>query len=317
MKKIIVEHLAPGALGETAITIGNFDGVHLGHLKVIQHLKERAKEKQLPTVAVTFEPHPVKILNPTKGLRMIFPISTRTRLIALEQVDYLAIINFTKELAAMSAEQFTREYIVEKFKAKLVVVGYDFNFGHYGDGDAKMMSGLGAKLGFEVDQVEPYEVEGRVVSSSRIRRLIRSGEMEMVAKLMGRPFHLTGHVITGKNRGGRLLGFPTANLSRQQEIVPAFGVYVTIVKLGDGRVIAGAANVGYNPTFETEGLKIEAHLLDFSDNIVGQPIEIYFLSRIRDEMRFDTVDHLVAQMQRDVSYVKKFLSGKDLAGAIH
>jgi len=302
--------LTPDIFNGTVCTIGNFDGMHLGHQKIFKRLSAAKKKYDLPAVACTFEPHPVRLLNPQKGLKLIYSYEQRYELIEQCEPDALVILDFSHELARTPAQDFVKKVLVDLLHIKMIVVGYDFNFGKGGDGNAEALARFGELYGFEVEQVPAVERDGRIVSSSRIRRLIGAGEMEMVRWMLGRPFYLKGSVVEGKKRGGKLLGFPTANLSTQQELIPAKGVYAAIVKTPLG-VHKAAVNVGCNPTFNNDGVSIEAHLLKFSQDIYGSDMEIFFIRRIRDEMRFDSIDRLKAQMEIDIEKIRGILHELD------
>lgn len=305
MKVYTLEDIKPDTFSGTVCAIGNFDGVHLGHQKILLELEKAKKETGLPSLVYSFQPHPVRILNPKKDLKLIFSYEQRIRLLERFNPDGLVISHFTKQLAKTRAEDFVKNILVGLLRVKMVVVGYDFNFGKGGDGNAEHLARLGEQMGFGVTQVSAVDCGGRAISSSRIRRLIKAGEVSMVAEMLGRPFFVVGNVVKGYQRGQDVLGIPTANLSTQQEIIPAKGVYAALIRVPQG-TFGAAVNVGVNPTFDTNGLSIEAHIFDFSENLYDCEMEIHFLRRLRDEKKFDSIDRLRDQMNLDIAAAKEF-----------
>lgn len=283
----------------------------MGHQQILNRLAVASESFGLPSVVYTFEPHPIRILNPSKNLKLIFNYDQRIKLLERYSPDAALIAEFSVELAKTPAEQFVRRFLVEKFGVKKIIVGYDFSFGKGGDGTAEHLRSLGVEMDFEVEQVPAVLYEQRPISSSRIRRLIRAGELGMVHQMLGRPFFLVGSVVKGKRRGGSLLGFPTANLSTQQESIPAKGVYAAVVKVSQ-ETFGAAVNIGINPTFENEGLSIEAHILDFDRDIYGSEMEVHFIRRLRDERKFDSIDRLKDQMHKDIDKASKLVADFDM-----
>ncbi len=310
MKLYRKKEIKHGDYKESVIAIGNFDGVHKGHQDILQRLAKAKEHFQAPSLVYTFEPHPVRVLNPQKGMKMIFDYKQRVELLSRYNPDALVIAEFDENLASMKAEDFVKNILVDLFKVRKVVVGYDFNFGSGGDGDAGHLAKIGKKFGYEVEQAPAVMIDDRPISSSRIRRLVKAGELMMVSSMLGRPFFLVGTVVKGHSRGGHILGIPTANLSTQQEIIPAKGVYAALVKTPGG-IFGGAVNVGTNPTFDNGGLSIEAHILDFSGELYDTEIEIHFLRRLRDEKRFQSIDRLKEQMDRDIEIAGKITGEVD------
>lgn len=298
MKLYPLEEMKNGSLGPTLLTIGNFDGVHRGHQYIISRLVAEAKRQNLPAVALTFEPHPVKLLNPQKNLELIMPFAERARLIAHYGVDILLTVRFTHELAQTPAEQWVQNVLVEQLAAKMLYIGYDFSFGRGRDGDALHLKRLGQKFDFLVHQLPPEEEDGKPISSSRIRRLVAAGEVQKVERLLGRPFHLRGRVVAGEGRG-RQLGYPTANLRTEWELLPHIGVYAAVAVV-DGQAHSAAVNIGKNPTFDLQELRLEAYLLDYSGDLYGREMELHFVNRLRDEIKFDSAPQLVEEMEKDV-----------------
>ncbi|NLH48882.1 MAG: bifunctional riboflavin kinase/FAD synthetase [Myxococcales bacterium] len=308
MKQYRLEELAPGALGPTLLTIGNFDGVHRGHQYILAQLRAAADKQHLPAVALTFEPHPIKVLYPQKNLEMIMPFAERARLFDRYGIDVLLTVRFTPELAQTPADEWVRAVLVELLTVKMLYIGYDFSFGRGRDGDALHLKRLGQKYGFLVHQLPPEEEDGKPISSSRIRRLVAAGEVQKVEKLLGRPFHLRGEIVPGDGRG-RGLGFPTANLRTEWELLPHIGVYAAVAVV-DGVPHPAAVNIGKNPTFNLEELRIEAYLLDFSGDLHGKEMALYFVNRLRDEIKFDSAAQLVEEMEKDIIKTRRLFDEK-------
>jgi len=303
MKHIRQNELTAGDLDHSVVTIGNFDGVHRGHQQVLRRLRNAADRAGLPAIAITFEPHPVRVLHPEKGLKLIHTYATRADLLARAGIDMLVTAEFTPELAQTPAEKWVVEVLVDLLRADSLIIGYDFTFGRGNDGDANNLIKLGREYGFKVDQVPALVVDGRPISSSRIRRLIEAGEIAIANNLLGRPFHLQGEVVHGDGRGHNL-GFPTANIKVDAEILPHVGVYGAVAIVND-HLIPTALSVGHNPTFDYADLRVEAHLLDFDEDLYGKRMELHLLRRLRDEIKYDSVDRLIAAIQRDVSHVRQ------------
>jgi len=306
MKSYRQDELKPGQLGHSIFTIGNFDGLHRGHQYILRRLSAEAHETGLPAGVLTFEPHPVQLLYPEKGLKLILPFSERTRLFKKYGVEVLVTASFTREIANTPAREWVAEVLVNLLQVRRLLIGYDFNFGRGRDGDAEHLANLGLLYGFSVEQFPPVEDDGRPISSSRLRRLIAAGEIGLAASLLGRPFHLRGKVIHGSERG-RELGYPTANLQVNTELIPHIGVYAAVVVV-DGQIFAAAVSIGRNPTFDLSELRVEAHLLDFKGNLYDKEMELHFIYRLRDEMKFDFVAQLVEAMEKDIARTRQCFS---------
>ena len=281
------------------LTIGNFDGVHRGHLALFEKVKERAGAIRGCSVVMTFEPHPIRVMKPGNGPRLITPTQQKVELIGRAGMDVLICIPFTREFAGISAQDFVRNILVTRIGIKELVVGYDYAFGRNREGHIPLLREMGENLGFAVHLVEPIHVEHMLVSSTSIRRLIQEGRLAEAKTLLGRDFQVEGTVVRGHNRGATLLGCPTANLNPQDELLPRTGVYAVLVLI-DGRTYNGVANVGYNPTFGDKVLSVETHILDFSKDIVGKKIKLSFLHRLRDEKAFKSIQELTDQISQDV-----------------
>jgi riboflavin kinase/FMN adenylyltransferase len=224
-------------------------------------------------------------------------------------VDVTIVIPFTREFARISAEDFVKRVLVEQIGIKAIVVGYDYRFGQGRQGDIELLRERGRELGFEVDTVSGLEMDGMVVSSTAIRQFIKEGRLGEARKLLGRPYEMTGTVARGRARGGRLLGFPTANIRPVEQASPKTGVYAVEVEV-DEQVYGGAANLGYNPTFQDNELSLEVHLFDFAQDIYGHTIRVRFIERLRDEKRFSGVEELVAQIRLDVARAREILAAR-------
>lgn len=288
------------------VTIGNFDGVHLGHREIFRRVVERAREVDGPAVVFTFVPHPLTVLAPERAPRLINTYAEKERLIEASCVDVLICAPFTSEMASLPAGRFVEEVLVGKVGVRHLIVGYDYAFGRGREGDARFLIRRGAELGFTVEVLEPIAKDGEAYSSTRIRRLILEGQVAGVVKFLGRHFTLEGRVIHGAKRG-KQLGFPTANLAIDKELLPKPGVYAVKVKRG-AAVLDGVVNIGCNPTFCTEGLSVEVHILDFHEEVYGETLRLYFVERLRDEMLFPAPSELVQAIAADVERARSILA---------
>ncbi len=305
--------------GGSAVTIGAYDGVHLGHRALLAELRERAESNGLATVVVTFDRHPASVVRPESAPKLLCDLDQKLELLASAGVDRTVVVRFDEERANETAEQFVAGELVEGLDARLVVVGEDFHFGHGRKGNVALLNELGSVAGFAVDGVA-LTSEGRdgpeptePISSTRIRTLVAAGRVEEAAVLLGRPHQVRGPVVTGDRRGGAELGFPTANLAIPEAIcLPCPGIYAGWYERPDGSRWKAAISIGHRPTFYgTEGeLMVEAHLLDFADDLYGEAARLSFASRLRDELAFDSVEALVAQMGRDVEVTRSLLAAR-------
>jgi riboflavin kinase/FMN adenylyltransferase len=298
-----LEEVPPAREGR-ALAVGTFDGVHLGHRAVISDALARGRAQDMPVAAVTFDPHPDRVLRPDDPPRLLTSAAVKADLIGALGVDELVVIPFTREFSRLEAEEFCRDVLVASFQARTVSVGANFRFGHGARGDVTVLE---SRPEFETAIVPLVERGGAPVSSSRIRQLVAKGEVAGAAELLGSPFQLEGAVVEGDTRG-RSLGIPTANVAATEDLlVPGAGIYAGLA-LGH----QAAISVGVRPTFETEGqLLVEAHLLDFEGDLYGQTLRLAFLERLRDELRFESAEELVAQMRRDVEQVRTVLASRE------
>lgn len=291
-------------LTNAVLTIGNFDGVHKGHIAIFEKVKEKAKAIGGQSAVMTFEPHPIKVMKPGNGPALITPINQKLSLIWNAGVDFIFCIRFTHQFSSISAHDFVQDILVDKIGIKEVIVGYDYTFGHKRQGNITILREMGVKLGFLVHVMEPVHIDRALVSSTSIRKLIQEGNLLEAKKFLGRDYQVCGTVIKGKNRGGKLLGFPTANLNLIDELIPKKGVYAVTVVINE-KIYEGVTNIGYNPTFGNNALSVETHLLDFSEDILGKTIKVNFLQRLRDEKSFKTFQELSDQIAQDIRQAKK------------
>ena len=295
-----------GPLRNPVLTIGNFDGVHKGHLALFDKVMERAKAINGQSVVMTFNPHPIKVMNPGNGPPLITPIEQKLELISKAGIDVIICLAFTPEFASMSAEDFVQDILMDRLGVREIVVGYDYTFGHKRQGDVSLLREMGDKLGFRVHLTGPIHLDDAVVSSTSIRELVQQGNLVEAKKFLGRDYQICGTVVKGKGRGGRLLGFPTANLKPVDELIPRRGVYAVTVRVDD-KNYCGVANIGYNPTFGDDALSVETHLLDFSENIVGRMIKVKFIQRLRDEKAFGDVKELSDRITQDIEQARELM----------
>jgi riboflavin kinase / FMN adenylyltransferase len=290
------------------LTIGNFDGVHRGHQALFRKSREWAEKLGGETVVITFHPHPLQVLAPGEGPLFITSHERKLELIALCGVDVAVVVPFNREFAQMSAGDFVKTLLVGRIGPKAIIVGEDYRFGCNREGDTEFLQRMGDKYGFTVETVSGVQMDGTVVSSTLIRQFIQEGDLREASRLLGRPYEIVGTVVPGHQRGGRLLGFPTANISLSGQAPPKPGVYVVRVEVGE-RTYGGAANIGFNPTFGGTELSVEVFLFDFDDNLYEKIIRVHFIERLRDEKRFSGPDELALQIRKDVERARIILSG--------
>jgi riboflavin kinase/FMN adenylyltransferase len=291
------------------ITIGNFDGVHIGHQALFHEVIEKAEEIGGTSIAMTFEPHPLRVLDHNKTLSLITLGAHKLELISASGIDVLICIPFTREFAAISARSFV-EQLVTLVGMKAIITGNDYTFGRNREGDVNLLKSLGREMGFEVlisDWIQASSDKPGRISSTRIRELIAQGKVASAKKLLGRFYQVRGTVVSGRNRGGKLLGFPTANIVLQEELCPKAGVYAVMVECLD-RQFMGVANIGYSPTFSDNIFTVEVHILDFHNDIYGKHIRVNFVKRIRNEIKFSGIAELSEQIRKDIAYAREVLS---------
>lgn len=292
------------------ITIGNFDGVHLGHQALFHNLIEKAVAINGTSIAMTFEPHPIRVLKKNNHPPLITLYEQKIELIEKAGLDVLICISFTQEFAAISAKEFVEDILVKRIGIKAIVVGEDYTFGKNREGNIDLLKTLGNKCSFEVIVIDELHIPkpfSERISSTKIRELVMAGKVAESQKLLGRYYQIRGKVEVGRNRGGKLLGFPTANINLYDELSPKIGVYAVMVEC-KGKKIKGVANIGYSPTFDDYIFTVEAHLLDFKENIYGQKIRVNFIDRLRDEKKFSNISELSEQIKKDIIKARKILS---------
>jgi riboflavin kinase/FMN adenylyltransferase len=295
---------------QPVLTIGNFDGIHLGHQSLFRKVRERAQAIRGTSLVVTFHPHPARILRSGRAPRQIVSDDNKINLIFEYGIEVVLSIPFNREFSQTSARSFVADLLVAKIGMKEIVVGYDYTFGRKREGNIHLLQELGEKLGFTVHIHPPVTVGTHVVSSTRIRELINSGAMEEAAQLLGRPFCLTGRIIPGKGIGRSLLGYPTANLDPKESLLPQRGVYLVRLEHAGGTHF-GVTNVGFNPTFAGKHISVETFLLDFDGDLYGQELTVYFLKRLRGERTFPGPEALKIQIHKDVALARTWLVQKN------
>jgi riboflavin kinase / FMN adenylyltransferase len=289
------------------VTIGNFDGVHLGHQLLFAEVVQKAYRHHGTSVAITFDPHPLQVLRP-EGIKLISTCAQKIELISHAGIDVLVIVPFTLQFATTSAVHFVDEILLKRIGVKELVVGYDYAFGKGRTGDIPFLQKQGQEKGFPVTVVDAHYENGMVVSSTKVRELIAEGRMADARRLLGRFYQIRGEVQIGKQRGGKEIGFPTANLHLDvEDLIPKIGVYVSQV-ICDGKCYGGVLNIGYNPTFGEEKLVAETHIFDFNQDIYGKPIKVNLLQFLREEQKFSGVQELAAQIGRDVVKAREVLA---------
>ncbi|MGD9308273.1 MAG: bifunctional riboflavin kinase/FAD synthetase [Desulfosarcina sp.] len=292
------------------VTIGNFDGVHIGHQALFHEVVERAEAMDGTAIAMTFEPHPIRVMTRNGHPPLITLYEQKSELIEKAGIDVMICIPFTLDFAALSARNFVEEILVKRIGMKAVIVGQDYTFGHQREGNVELLKQYANELDFEVivaDWIQSSTVDNHRISSTAIRDLVINGQMEKASKMLGRNYQIRGTVAHGRDRGGKLLGIPTANINLQDELCPKVGVYAVIVRY-DGQRYPGVANIGYSPTFDDHIFTVEAHILDFNKDIYGEKIMVNFVQRLRDEIKFSGIDELVAQIDKDITQAKQILA---------
>lgn len=300
-----LDEIPPGS-GPSVVSVGNFDGVHRAHTRVLEEVVARARKRGAKSVVVTFDPHPMRILRPDYGLKLLTPTAERLRLLEKTEIDAVLLLPFTRDVSLMSPQEFARQILCHRLHAVEVHEGYNFHFGHKASGDVSLLTQLGQELGFEVVVYPELRVRGDAVSSSRIRELIEAGRVARARVLLGRPFSIRS--TPGRGRGyGAKYTVPTINLSRYEELVPKDGVYITRTRVGE-ECFDSVTNIGNRPTFGADSFAIETHLLDFHplELTPETEIELFFFSRLRDEMKFASVERLREQIGRDIGKARRY-----------
>ena len=298
MKLIRGLHNLATPLPPSAVTIGNFDGVHRGHQRVIRQLRRAAEFAALPTAVIIFEPQPIEFFAPGQAPRRLARFREKIRLLGEQGIDYLICLKFDAALAALEAEEFVRRILIERLNTRHLVIGDDFHFGRNRGGNFAFLADNAARFGFHVDETETLLVDGERVSSTRIRHHIEAGDFESAAELLGRPYSLSGRIAHGRKLG-RELGYPTINIKAGDKALIVRGIFAVRVKGIDNRALEGVASIGTRPTVAGVDTILEVYILDFDRDVYGYSVEIEFLHKIRDERKFDSLDALRAAIARD------------------
>jgi riboflavin kinase/FMN adenylyltransferase len=287
----------PPWLVHPVLALGNFDGLHRGHLKIIERVRRGAAEHGGTPMAMTFDPHPPRVVRPDKAPPLLMTKTQRLEALHRAGIACVAVVRFTHELSEWAPDTFVRTVLAEWLRVSEVWVGANFLFGHGRSGNFSLLRTLGQQNGFSADKIEPVRYKDFVVSSTRIRRLVAEARMDEAGALLGHPYYLDGTIVEGRKRG-TTIGFPTANMVTENELIPPHGVYATTMTI-DGIVHGGVTNIGIRPTFNETETTIETHLLRYSGDLYGRRVRLSFVQRLRDERRFDTVDALCAQIEAD------------------
>jgi riboflavin kinase/FMN adenylyltransferase len=295
---------------ESVVTIGNFDGVHRGHAELFRHLKDRGARLGLPTVVVTFEPHPLLVLAPEAAPPLITTFPQKVELIKQAGIDYLAVIRFTHDFSQIPAELFVRTRLCQPFGMRHIIIGHDYAFGRNRMGNYGTLADMAAECGFSIEDMEPFGDNATIYSSSLARRMISNGDMSAAAAVLGRYHVISGRVVHGREIGSKI-GFPTANIVTENELIPPDGVYAVIVSV-DGQLIKGACNVGKNPTFEGNDRTIEVFLLDYSGDLYDKNLAVSFVQRLRDVSKFPDAETLIQAINTDVLMTRDVLASADM-----
>jgi len=290
-------------------TIGNFDGVHLGHREIFKRVRELARKADGVSVVVTFAPHPLQVLAPEKGVKLITSPREKAALIEASGIDYLLEIPFDAAFAALSAREFVERVLVGALGIEHLVIGYDYAFGRGREGDVTLLRELGGRYGYTVELLPAVANGDTIYSSTKVRELVTRGDVKNVVAVLGRHYFISGVVVHGQHRG-RGLGFPTANLETEDDLLPEVGVYAVKVRIGS-ELYDGACNIGSNPTFRNERVTLEVFLFDFDGDLYGKEVSVFFLDRLRGEKRFPSLDALKAAIAADVAHCREIL--KDAA----
>ena len=296
----------PVDFGPTIVSVGNFDGVHRAHTHVLHEIVSRARQQGAKAIAVTFEPHPVRILRPDSGLKLLTPTAEKLRLLEATGLDAVLLLPFTRDLSLMTPRQFAHDILKKHLHAREVHEGYNFHFGHKASGNIDRLAELGQEMGFEVKAYPEMKLRGEPVSSSHIRKLLSSGRVSRARHLLARPFSILSTAGRGRGYGSKYT-VPTINLSRYDELAPGDGVYITRTRVGQ-ECFDSVTNVGNRPTFGADSFAIETHLLNFHpiELTAETEVEIFFLDRLRDEIKFPSVEALRDQIGRDVRKARRY-----------
>lgn len=290
------------------LTIGNYDGIHIGHKRIIERVKERAYAINGTSMLMTFFPHPVSVVKPDKILCLITPLEVRKRLIAESGIDVLLVLPFTEEFRQLTPREFVEDILIKTLDIKGLIVGYDFKFGQGGKGNTELLKQFSEEYGFFFEVIEAITLDGEKIGSNRIRKLIMEGDTKKAERFLGRPHAIEGRVTHGDGRG-KGLGFPTVNLETEYELIPKDGVYVSEAEI-NGRMFPSVTNIGYNPTFNANKRSIETHILNYVGDLYGSYIRLYFHEMIRGEIKFDSIDALKERIRADIDIARRHFNDK-------
>jgi len=300
-----IEHLKKD-LPYPVLALGNFDGVHLGHQAIFRMLIERARARNGTSVVFTFVPHPLRVLAPERAPQLLTTYKEKIRLIESFGIDVIICANFTREFANISAKDFVTDILWKGIGVKEIFIGSNYFFGKGRRGSPELLKELGNTYGFIVNIIEEVKINNMIPSSSKIRTLVAKGKVDEASGLLGRLYSVEGIVIEGAKRGKSILNIPTANLLTANELLPRDGVYAVAVEI-NGKKYGGATNIGCNPTFDEKKFSFETHVLGFEGDLLGKTMKVYFIKRIRDEVKFPNVEDLAAQIKKDIQDVKGIL----------
>jgi len=292
-------------LDASVVTIGNFDGVHRGHAEIFAHLRRKSCDRGLPSVVVTFEPHPLKVLAPESAPLLLTTFEQKAALIEESGIDHLVVVPFSQEFSRLSARDFVLKILCTPLGMRHIIIGHDYAFGRGREGNFKTLENLGVLNGFTLEDLPPLGEEGAIFSSSLVRSAVADGDMDTAARILGRYYRISGTVVHGREIG-QTLGFPTANISTANELIPPDGVYAVMAQV-DGQLVNGACNIGFNPTFGGDTRTIEVFLFDYSGQIYGHRIEVHFVQRLRSVQKFPDVVALKSAISRDVANARIIL----------
>lgn len=295
---------------KAVVTIGNFDGVHIGHQALLHTVIEKAEIIKGTAVAMTFDPHPMRILSPNGHPPMITMNEQKAELIEKAGIEVLISIPFSRQFAAISARSFVEDLLIGQLGMRAIVVGKDYSFGKDREGNLALLRQWSEELNYDVlvvDWIQGVTGAADRISSTHIRQLVMDGNMAEAKRMLGRNYQIRGVVASGRNRGGRLLGFPTANINLQDELCPKEGIYAVTVE-HDGSTYPGVANIGYSPTFDDNMFTVEVHIMDFNRNIYNDTIRVNFIQRLRDEKKFDGIEALAEQIHKDIDHARLILA---------
>jgi riboflavin kinase/FMN adenylyltransferase len=310
MRLVTDSDIDGGIIISSAITIGNFDGVHRGHMEIFSHLISCARLRGLQSVVVTFDPHPLKVVSVEQPPPMITTFDQKVALIGSAGVEYLVVVPFTADFARMTADDFVRDFLCESLGMRHIIIGHDYAFGKGREGNFRTLERIGADKGFTLEDMEPIADKGVVFSSSLARRLIAAGDMQAASDILGRYHMISGTVVHGRDIGNSL-GFPTANISTRNELLPPDGVYAVMVSVG-GTLVKGACSIGMNLTFDAISRSVEVFILDYDGCLYGRQIAICFVLKLRDMIKFNNTTELIAAINSDVQHTREVMATVDL-----